>query len=170
MARGISRIGTSRSAIAADIAQKPPSATPSTTRASRSSDSDEAKVASRFETMSNAVSIHITSLRSRRRVMMAIVGAAMAPTTAVAVTACPASPSLTPRSRAIGVSRLAGRNSAVTRPKTPSARDTTAPQAGSVRSSGTAGFSRAPSRVPVTGSAMVSLRSGCSATIGCTAT
>ena len=49
MARGISRIGTSRSAIAADIAQKPPSATPSTTRASRSTVSDEAKVARRLE-------------------------------------------------------------------------------------------------------------------------
>lgn len=37
-------------------------------------------------------------------------------TSAVAVTACPAIPSLTPRLAAIGVSRLAGKNSAVIRP------------------------------------------------------
>ena len=69
--------------MAADIAQKPPSATPSTTRASSSMESDEAKVARRFDRIRNDVSIHITSLRSMRRVMMAMVGAAMAPTIAV---------------------------------------------------------------------------------------
>ena len=40
----------------------------------------------------------------------------------VAVTACPAIPSLTPRLLAIGVNRLAGRNSATIRPNTPRAR------------------------------------------------
>lgn len=49
---------------------------------------------------------------------------------AVAVSAWPAIPSLTPSSVAIGVGRPAGRNSAVTRPNTPSAIATTAPQAG----------------------------------------
>ena len=43
-------------------------------------------------------------------------------TSAVAVTACPAIPSLTPRLLAIGVNRLAGRNSATIRPNTPRAR------------------------------------------------
>lgn len=52
-------------------------------------------------------------------------------TAAVAVSAWPAIPSLTPSSVAIGVGRPAGRNSAVTRPNTPSAIATTAPpQAG----------------------------------------
>ena len=42
-------------------------------------------------------------------------------TSAVAGTACPAMPSLTPRLAAIGVNKLAGRNSATIRPNTPSA-------------------------------------------------
>src|SRR5262249_43137905 len=52
-----------------------------------------------------------------------------------AVTAWPAAPSEMPRSAAIGVSRLAGRNSAVTRPNTPSDSDTIAGHRGSARSS-----------------------------------
>lgn len=47
---------------------------------------------------------------------------------AVAVTACPAVPSLTPSPEAIGYSRLAGRNSPVTSAKTPTMRATTPPQ------------------------------------------
>ena len=39
---------------------------------------------------------------------------------AVAVTACPAIPSVTPRLAAMGVNKLAGRNSAVIKPNTPS--------------------------------------------------
>ncbi len=54
-------------------------------------------------------------------------------TTAVAVTAWPATPSVMPRLAAIGVSRLAGRNSAVTRPNTPRVSENTAPQAGCSR-------------------------------------
>jgi hypothetical protein len=57
---------------------------------------------------------------------------AKVPVSAVAVTACPAAPSLTPRSAAIGVSRLAGRNSAVTRPNTPIAKENTPAQAGAL--------------------------------------
>ncbi len=53
----------------------------------------------------------------------------MAPTTAVAVTAWPARPLLIERSFAIGVRIEAGRNSAVTRAKTPSESETTAGQA-----------------------------------------
>lgn len=45
----------------------------------------------------------ITRLRSKRRVSKGIDGAAMAPTSAVAVTVCPAAPSLMPRSAAIAV-------------------------------------------------------------------
>ena len=47
-------------------------------------------------------------------------------TIAVAVTACPASDSEMSSDRAIGVSRLAGRNSAVTKLATPSVRERTA--------------------------------------------
>ena len=72
--------------------------------------------------------------------MIAIVGAAMAPTIAVAVTAWPAAPSVMCRSAANGVSRLAGRNSAVTRPKTPSESETIAPQAGAISALGSAGI------------------------------
>jgi hypothetical protein len=50
---------------------------------------------------------------------------------AVAVTVCPAAPSLILKSAAIGVSKLAGRNSAVTKEKTPRANAPTAAQAGS---------------------------------------
>ena len=52
---------------------------------------------------------------------------------AVAETVCPAAPSLILKSAAIGVSRLAGRNSAVTREKTPRAN---APTAGPSRLAG----------------------------------
>ncbi|MNC73016.1 hypothetical protein D3C75_1241480 [compost metagenome] len=53
-------------------------------------------------------------------------------TSAVAVTDCPATPSLTPRLSAIGVNRLAGKNSAMIRPNTPSPSDQTARQAGTI--------------------------------------
>ncbi|MEY9587670.1 hypothetical protein ABIA15_006491 [Sinorhizobium fredii] len=135
MARGTRRIGTRRSAIAAIIDQKPPSPMPRTTRATSSMVRLVANAASRLERISARVKLQSTSRRSNPRVMIAIVGAAMAPTTAVAVTACPAVPSLIPRSAAIGVSTLAGRNSAVTRPNTPSASEMTPAQAGSLRSS-----------------------------------
>ena len=51
---------------------------------------------------------------------------AAAKDTAVAVMAWPTAPLDTPKSAAIGVSRLIGRNSAVTRPKAPRAREMTA--------------------------------------------
>jgi hypothetical protein len=51
-------------------------------------------------------------------------------TTAVTVTACPAKASVTPSSTAIGVSKLAGRYSAVNNPNTPIASENTAIQAG----------------------------------------
>src|SRR5262245_9694165 len=135
MARGKSRMGASRMASAADIDQKPPSAMPSSTRAASSWKSPVAEAAIRLDSTSNKVRVHRTSRRSMFFVRIAMVGAAMAPTIAVAVTACPAAPSEMPRSVAIGVSRLAGRNSAVTRPNTPSESDTIASHNGSLRSS-----------------------------------
>lgn len=55
-------------------------------------------------------------------------GAPTAPTSAVTVIAWPAAPSLMPRSVAIAVSRLIDRNSAITRPNTPSVSDAMAGQ------------------------------------------
>ena len=138
MARGSRDSGTSRMAIAPDIDQNPPSATPRITRAASSTGSDQAKAASRLDSTSRVISPHITSRRSMRLVTIASAGAAMAATTAVAVTVWPAAPSLMPRSADSFVSRLAGRNSVVTRPKTPSAIEKTAGHAGSVRSCGSA--------------------------------
>ena len=101
-----------------------------------------AVAARRLDRTSSNVSVHSTSLRSMLLVKIASVNPAMAPTTAVAVTVWPAAPSVMLRSLAMRVSRLAGRNSAVTRPNTPSDRETTAAQSGSVRSSEFAGASR----------------------------
>ena len=94
MARGIRRIGTSRMAMAAAIDQKPPRLIPSVTRASSKVVRSDAEAARKFEAISNAVKVHITTRRSSRLVMIAIVGAAIAPMIAVAVTACPAAPSV----------------------------------------------------------------------------
>lgn len=62
-----------------------------------------------------------TQRRSIFRVAVVISSPVTNATSAVAVTACPAMPSLTPRLAAIGVNKLAGRNSATIRPNTPSA-------------------------------------------------
>ncbi len=74
------------------------------------------------------------NINTQRRSMLLVAGVISKPvtsaTSAVAVTVCPATPSLTPRLAAIGVSRLAGKNSAVMSPKTPSPSDQTARQAG----------------------------------------
>ena len=120
IARANRRSGTSRIASAAAIDQKPPSATPRITRAASSTPSEDAVTASRLDSTSSSVSATMTARRSKRRVSSGMDGAATAPTSAVAVTVWPAAPALMPRSAAIAVSRLAGRNSAVTRPKTPS--------------------------------------------------
>ena len=70
------------------------------------------------------------------RVTMAVASPATIPTRDVAVTTCPAAPTETPRSAAIGVSRLAGRNSAVTWLNAPSIKETTAAHARCSRSIG----------------------------------
>ncbi len=128
IARGNFDSGTSRIASAAAIDQNPPSATPSITRAVSNGHRLSATTASALDSTSSVVSASITCLRSMRRVSSGIDGAAMAPIRAVAVTVCPAAPSLMDRSEASAVSRLAGRNSAVTRPNTPSASAPTAAQ------------------------------------------
>lgn len=73
-----------------------------------------------------------TTRRSMPRVRPGTSNPANNATTAVTVTACPANACDTPRSTAIGVNRLAGKYSAVSRPNTPIARENTAIQAGLV--------------------------------------
>jgi hypothetical protein len=119
IARGTNRVGTSRMVKAPAIDQKPPSPIPKSTRASRRVVSPVAVAARMLDRTSSSVSVHSTSLRSMFLVKIASVSPAMPPTIAVAVTVWPAAPSVTLRSFAIRVSRLAGRNSAVTRPNTP---------------------------------------------------
>lgn len=87
-----------------------------------------------LDSTSSSVKAIMTIRRSMRRVSSGSDGAATAATSAVTVTAWPAAPSLTRRSLAMAVSRLAGKNSAVTRPKTPRAMDATAAQRASVGS------------------------------------
>ena len=130
MARGNTGIGTSRMAVAAAIDQKPPRLIPRMTRAASSIGRLTAAAVIRLDTLSSISSPSITSRRSHRLVTTGTSRAAIAPTTAVAVTACPAAPRLTPRSLAKGVSTLGGRNSAATRPKTLSDSAATPPQAG----------------------------------------
>jgi len=77
---------------------------------------------------------NISSLRrSALRAAAVISRLVTKPKSAVVVTACPAEPSLIARSAATGVRRLAGRNSAVTRLKTPIVMEATADQAGTCR-------------------------------------
>ena len=64
------------------------------------------------------------NISTQRRSILLVAGVISSPvtsaTSAVAVTACPAIPSVTPRLAAMGVNKLAGRNSAVIKPNTPS--------------------------------------------------
>src|ERR1700761_1380648 len=129
-ARGTMAPAPRRMAVAADMVQTPPIAMPSNTRPARMVGRFGAYATNTFETISNTEKASNTQRRSILRVAVAINRLVSIATAAVAVTACPASPSVTPRLDAIGVSRLAGKNSAVTNPKTPSASEKTAPQAG----------------------------------------
>ncbi len=121
-ARGTIAAGTSRIAVAADMVQKPPSAMPSSTRPSRIARKVPAEATSRLEITSSTEKASSTRRRSMPRVRTAISRLVTSATAAVTVTAWPAVPSVMPRLAASGVSRLAGRNSAVTSPNTPSAR------------------------------------------------
>ena len=127
---GTSRAGTRRIAVAVDIAQNPPIATPSSKRPASNTCSEGAKATNRLEIICSSVKNINTQRRSILLVAEVISSPVTRATNAVAVTVCPASPSLMPRLCAIGVRRLAGKNSAVIRPKTPRASDQTAFQAG----------------------------------------
>lgn len=157
MARANSEAGTSRMASAADMDQKPPRAMPSATRATSSVGRLLARAERAFDSTSITVKASITHRRSMRRVSSGSEGAATAATSAVTVTAWPAAPSLTRRSLAIAVSRLAGRNSAVTRPNTPSAMEATAVQRASVGSAAGGGglLGAASARAPAGASRQV---------------
>ncbi len=81
-----------------------------------------------LEPIASALRTISTVLRFNLPMRTLLSSAATAPTEAVAVTTCPAVPSLMPRSRAIGVKRPAGRNSADTSAKLVAAIDRTASQ------------------------------------------
>lgn len=129
---GTRRSGTSRMMTAADRVQKPPNAIPSSIRPANSVGRFGATATRRLEKTRRSEKPSSTRRRSMRRVMAVTVRLVAKPITAVAVTACPARPSVIPSSQAIGVSRLAGSSSAPTSPKTPSPMETTAPQAGKI--------------------------------------
>ncbi|CUI85673.1 Uncharacterised protein [Achromobacter dolens] len=129
-ARGSKAGGTRRMATAAAMLQKPPSATPSKIRIASSTARLEDIATNRLEATIRVLKASSTARRSSARVRPGTSSPANNATTAVTVTACPASASETPRSSAIGVSRLAGRYSAVSKPNTPIASENTAIQAG----------------------------------------
>src|ERR1700754_1683363 len=128
-ARGTIASGTRRMAVAADIVQKPPIAMPSNTRPSRTTVRLGANATSRFEPISSTEKANRTKRRSVLRVITEMARLVTSAIAAVAVTGCPAMPSVTPMLDAIAVRRLAGRNSAVMRPNTPRVIAKTAPQA-----------------------------------------
>ncbi len=133
-ARGSDAAGTRRMATAAAMLQKPPRAMPSRMRINNSTTRLDENATSRLDAIISVENPNSTRRRSMPRVRPGTSNPANKATTAVTVTAWPASASDTPRSRAIGVSRLAGRYSAVSRPNTPIARENTAIQAGVVGS------------------------------------
>lgn len=85
MARGIFSSGTSLSASAADMAQKPPRPMPSRTREANSMKRPLAKAASVLEMISSVVSPSNVQRRSMLRVPMTTPGPATAATSAVTV-------------------------------------------------------------------------------------
>ncbi|MNV35989.1 hypothetical protein D3C71_1274500 [compost metagenome] len=131
-ARGSSAAGTRRMATAVAMLQNPPSAMPSNTRITSSTAMLDDSATSRLEAIISAEKPSSTTRRSSPRVRPGTSKPANKATTAVTVTAWPAKACDTPRSTAIGVSRLAGRYSAVSKPKTPIANENTAIQAAEV--------------------------------------
>ncbi len=128
-ARGRRAGGTRRIVTAAAMAQKPPSAMPSKTRITRSIVMLEETATSKLEAIINVEKARSTTRRSSPLVKTGTNRPETSATTAVTVTACPAKASDTPSSAAIGVSRLAGRYSAVSRPNTPVVSENTASHA-----------------------------------------
>ncbi|MNE08499.1 hypothetical protein D3C80_1011500 [compost metagenome] len=129
-ARGNKAPGTKRIATAAAMLQNPPSAMPSKIRINNSTAKLEETATKRLDAIINVENPSNTQRRSILRVRPGTNRPANSATTAVTVTAWPASASDTPSSVAIGVNRLAGRYSAVSKPNTPMANDNTAIHAG----------------------------------------
>jgi hypothetical protein len=122
--------GTIRAAIAAAIAQTPPSAIPRRTRPISATVKFGASPTIKLETNKRNERLTRTVLRFKYRVKYGVNKLAMTANTEVTVTVKPAVPSLTWKSNAIGVNRLGGRNSATIRPATAKAIAHTAPQDG----------------------------------------
>ena len=127
---GTVRAGTRRMVSEADIAQKPPNPSPRQARPSSSRVKLSAKETSRQESVSSTLNRMTTLRRSMVPIAWVINRLANIATKAVTVTDCPATPSEMPRSCAIGVSRLTGRNSTVIRQATQNATEKTADQLG----------------------------------------
>ncbi|MNV55845.1 hypothetical protein D3C71_1480960 [compost metagenome] len=127
---GTLRAGTRRIVSEADIAQNPPNPSPRQARPSSNSVKLLAKETSTQERVSSTAN-RITTLRRSIVPMTWVMNRLenMA-TNAVTVTDWPATPSEIPRSWAIGVSRLTGRNSTVIRQATQNATAKTADQFG----------------------------------------
>ncbi|KAG1384948.1 hypothetical protein G6F59_017701 [Rhizopus arrhizus] len=105
---------------------------PSSRRIVRSTQMLDENSTNMFEAIISVEKPSRTTRRSMPRVSPGTSNPANNATTAVTVTACPAKASDTLRAAAIGVSRLAGRYSAVNRPNTPIANENTAIQAAEV--------------------------------------
>jgi hypothetical protein len=104
-------LGTSRMIVAVESAQNPPMVTPSSARAAINTTKFGAAAITSREASITTVS-PISTLRLSTR--LAIVGAIKLATTAnkpEMEIACPAIPSVAPKSEAIGVSKLTGMNS-----------------------------------------------------------
>ena len=113
--------------VAADIDQNPPMTTPTSARPAMKTAVFGAKATITPERIIASVRLSSTVRRSMPRVTLEIdrlVRTANSPETAIA---CPAVPSLTPRSEAIGVRRLTGMNSEAISVATQSVRAKTEP-------------------------------------------
>ncbi|KWV89677.1 hypothetical protein PFLmoz3_00661 [Pseudomonas fluorescens] len=114
--------------------QNPPRAIPSKMRINNSTAKLEETATRRLEATISVENPSNTQRRSIPRVRPGTNKPANSATTAVTVTAWPASASDTPRSVAISVNKLAGRYSAVSNPNTPIASEKTAIHAGAAGS------------------------------------
>src|SRR5258708_5445875 len=117
-----------RTETAVAIAQNPPRPTPRRTRAASRMGECTARTTRRLEITRSAANDRSTARRSNRRVAGAIKTLEKRATKDVVVTAWPAIPSVTPRSDAMGVRRLAGSISATMKPTTPRDSEKTARQ------------------------------------------
>ncbi|MND75541.1 hypothetical protein D3C80_671660 [compost metagenome] len=138
MPRPVEFAPTSRATTATESAQKPLSAIPSPARPTNNSQKSAATDARMLEPIASALSPTSTVLRFSLPMRTLLSKAVTAPTEAVAVTTCPAVPSVMPRSRAMGVNNPAGRNSADTSAKLVAAIERTANQVAAVHAGSSA--------------------------------